>query len=820
MGISGLLPLLKDIQVNRPLSDFAGQTLAVDAYVWLHKGTYGCAPELATGRKTTKYVDYAMHRVRLLQHYRIQPYIVFDGGPLPAKKGTELERKKRRDENLARADGLAAQGRHGQAREYYVKCIDVTPQMAYQFIKALRAESVPYVVAPYEADAQLAYLERIGLVDGIITEDSDLLVFGCKNVLFKLDVTAGTITCISRADFASLTSMSSGGISLLGWSDVQFRSMAILSGCDYLPSIPGVGLKTAWSLLRKHKTVENVVRALNLEGKKKVPKGYLDAFRLAEKVFLYQRVYDPTQEKLVHLTELPHDEEWNDETEGYVGANLEPLLAKQVAEGDACPISLLPMEDINSTYVPRVLRTIPMHSKSLNCSGKNKGLVKRKASEKPTTDILSFFTPKSKTGNAPEGHSDNFTVKVSQDPTKSSMTAGKSSGKRTLAEVMDHDIAAKRKKRERASHEARPSKLTPSKFFCEASSSPLPRSNEDRSYEDPYSIAGPSRLANQAEGKENVPPPDDDDIFMEEPDPVTQEDGYISPSPSMTRWDTPELSSPLRSRAATKASGTKTDDDFGADVLSSPPLTRSRASMFTRGVFEHHSMPAGGNGVGRVFVRNSPAQSQHDQDALEPQEDLGPDLRNAFGDLDWDWDEVTSDIECPDVSQHSERSAASSPGLVTPDDSGEYGQGDVVICGEEEDAEEEAIDSRAIVARKEKVASGWWERWGRKTYGPDNDRNRGPLKRRETTMTPDGRQRRLQIRPHSARPASKRKGLQQDLRSAGRRSLVFMEEVITAPKAGLHNDTSCIRPGVVASEKGHNIVVNAKNKLAGFRWGG
>ena len=55
-------------------------------------------------------------------------------------------------------------------------------------MQALRAEGVPYVVAPYEADAQLAYLERIGLVDGIITEDSDLLVFGCKNVLFKFDI--------------------------------------------------------------------------------------------------------------------------------------------------------------------------------------------------------------------------------------------------------------------------------------------------------------------------------------------------------------------------------------------------------------------------------------------------------------------------------------------------------------------------------------------------------------------------------------------------------------------------------------------------------
>lgn len=186
--------------------------------------------------------------------------------------------------------------------------------------QALRAECIPYVVAPYEADAQLAYMEKIGLVEGIVTEDSDLLVFGCKIVLLKLDTTTSVITCVSRADFASVTASTTGGISLLGWSDVQFRTMAILSGCDYLPSIPGVGLKTAWSLLRKHKTVENVVRAVNLEGKKKVPKGYLEAFRLAEKVFLYQRVYDPTQEKLVHLTNLPPDEEWDEHKEAYVGA--------------------------------------------------------------------------------------------------------------------------------------------------------------------------------------------------------------------------------------------------------------------------------------------------------------------------------------------------------------------------------------------------------------------------------------------------------------------------------------------------------------------
>lgn len=48
--------------------------------------------------------------------------------------------------------------------------------------QACRSVGVECIVAPYEADAQLAYLSREGIVDLVITEDSDLLVFGCKQV--------------------------------------------------------------------------------------------------------------------------------------------------------------------------------------------------------------------------------------------------------------------------------------------------------------------------------------------------------------------------------------------------------------------------------------------------------------------------------------------------------------------------------------------------------------------------------------------------------------------------------------------------------------
>lgn len=55
MGIQGLLPLLKSIQKPCSLKKFAGQTIGVDAYGWLHRGTVACAIELATDKPTTKY---------------------------------------------------------------------------------------------------------------------------------------------------------------------------------------------------------------------------------------------------------------------------------------------------------------------------------------------------------------------------------------------------------------------------------------------------------------------------------------------------------------------------------------------------------------------------------------------------------------------------------------------------------------------------------------------------------------------------------------------------------------------------------------------
>jgi exonuclease-1 len=55
MGITGLLPKLASITTNLHIKELSGLTIAVDAYVWLHRGAYSCSRELCEGVPTDKY---------------------------------------------------------------------------------------------------------------------------------------------------------------------------------------------------------------------------------------------------------------------------------------------------------------------------------------------------------------------------------------------------------------------------------------------------------------------------------------------------------------------------------------------------------------------------------------------------------------------------------------------------------------------------------------------------------------------------------------------------------------------------------------------
>lgn len=281
--------------------------------------------------------------------------MVFDGDFLPSKARTEASRANRRENSQKAGLELLRAGKPSQAQLELQKAIDVTPEMARHLIEELKREGVPYIVAPYEADAQLVYLERQGLTSGIISEDSDLLVFGAKRLLTKMDQHGQCIE-INRSQFCAVRE-----ISLTGWSDEQFRQMAIFSGCDYLESIGNMGLKTSYRMLRKYKTPERVIRMLQFDGKFRVSENYLAQYKQAEMTFLHQRVYCPEKQRLVLLTE-PHPSSRLDVEEmPYIGARVDSELARAIAVGDVNPITkerivLVALPDKRRTNTPTVSR--------------------------------------------------------------------------------------------------------------------------------------------------------------------------------------------------------------------------------------------------------------------------------------------------------------------------------------------------------------------------------------------------------------------------------------------------------------------------------
>ncbi|QRV89469.1 DNA repair protein UVH3 [Ceratobasidium sp. AG-Ba] len=118
---------------------------------------------------------------------------------------------------------------------------DVTAQMSAQIQVLLRLFGVPFVNAPMEAEAQCAYLARHGLVEGVITDDSDVFLFGASKVFRNMFNQSKTVECFFSADLERE----------LGLDRETLIGLAYLLGSDYTEGLPGVGPVVAMEIMKE-----------------------------------------------------------------------------------------------------------------------------------------------------------------------------------------------------------------------------------------------------------------------------------------------------------------------------------------------------------------------------------------------------------------------------------------------------------------------------------------------------------------------------------------------------------------------------------------
>eukprot|EP00644_Phytophthora_capsici_P015362 jgi/Phyca11/113344/e_gw1.24.35.1 len=291
MGVAGLLPVLKSVTDQVHVSKYAGKTVGVDASSWLYKGAYSCPVDLVLGKPTDAYLNFSIQHIKLLQDNNITPIMVFDGAPLPSKGQENIARGRSRVDWRRKAKEMLQQPEEKQdGREIFKACtrgVSVTNEMVMRLIATLRRMNITFYVAPYEADAQLAFLSKQKIVDVVISEDSDCVPYGVRTALLKLQPD-GWGTELKRRSLGA-----NEELSFVGWTEEMFIQLCVLAGCDYCRSVPGVGIMTAYKLVNQYKTPTKILKALQQQKGSSVPEGYAERFYSAILTYRHQLVFDP-----------------------------------------------------------------------------------------------------------------------------------------------------------------------------------------------------------------------------------------------------------------------------------------------------------------------------------------------------------------------------------------------------------------------------------------------------------------------------------------------------------------------------------------------
>ncbi len=295
------------------IKDFAGQTVAVDAYNTIYQflsiirqpdGT----PLMDSKKRVTSHLSGLLYRNLNLLEAGIRPVYVFDGKPHDLKKGTIEERSAVKEKAQAEYEAALAEGDLEKARSKAQQTSRITKEMVEDSKKLLDLIGIPVVQAPMDGEGEAAFLVQKGHASAVASQDFDSLLFGAPVLVRNLTIT-GRRKLPRKQIYINVEPerMELGAVlAALSVTREQLVEMCILMGTDFNEGIRGIGPKKAHKLIAEHGTLEKAIEAKNLQ----IPR-----WQEVKRIFLEPAVEDPGPpvfgepqvEKIVELLVGEHD---------------------------------------------------------------------------------------------------------------------------------------------------------------------------------------------------------------------------------------------------------------------------------------------------------------------------------------------------------------------------------------------------------------------------------------------------------------------------------------------------------------------------------
>ncbi len=257
-----------------------------------------------------------IYKVLNLLEAKITPIFVFDGKPLPIK-GDELSKRQEKRDNASVAYDKCIENGASKCEidKYKKRMIRVELREVEDSQKLLNLLGIPNFIAPSEGEMLMALMSKKGLVDAVYTEDMDALPFGSKILIRNFNLKREEKRKVANGMNNKTERVERIGFDVISLDVVlkdldldmnSFIDLCILMGCDYVETLPGIGMVKAYMNISKYKTIEGVLENLKCD----LPcEDWLNKVNLARDTFkskikfdLKFDFYDPQKIQLEPLT--------------------------------------------------------------------------------------------------------------------------------------------------------------------------------------------------------------------------------------------------------------------------------------------------------------------------------------------------------------------------------------------------------------------------------------------------------------------------------------------------------------------------------------
>lgn len=292
MGINGLHDLLRkycgDVYITKKLSEYSYQKVAIDTtlYLFKYKAVFG-----------DKWLNGFITLISTLRKNDIHCIFIEDG-KAPAEKSGERQKRAEQKEKLDKKifeieNALNNYYQLGEVDPILLEvCKNVEKsekvnnrflgkskdifniKIAENYFNKIKSQSIkitaedfktveelfailgiPYFKSPSEAETFCCYLAKHGIVDAVLSEDTDVLAYGTPLFLTKINTSDETVVEMNFTEICKKLEISAE----------SFRDICIMCGNDYNDNIPKIGPDRSFKLIKQYSSIEEIQKNTNLD---------------------------------------------------------------------------------------------------------------------------------------------------------------------------------------------------------------------------------------------------------------------------------------------------------------------------------------------------------------------------------------------------------------------------------------------------------------------------------------------------------------------------------------------------------------------------